>query len=598
MLYKHFFKLNTRMTLNFLFVNLISLVLALAIANHLIQQLIIHDFNRMASEATARLEHDMNQSLERLIEVSGPFVASSRVQNYLKHPTIPLGDISSLESDMKQFASTNHPGITGAFLMSKDGRMISMFSYYYSNSNLYSSEPWSLLPFDDRQRVIPTHYTQYPNQPRFAVISIVIPIYDTDSLTIAGRLILDITPSTIIDTFGYMELGSEGYPIVISSDDIIVYHPDSQWVGHPRQDTPLANLDLTWINDASEQRWNGEKWMISMTHSNRMGWNIVSMVPSDALQEGKKAVWNAVLLAFLVVSLLILLCVPTLTRRFVGKVNALKLMMGKVANGDFSVRAYPGGYPDEFSQLNIHFNNMTMRLEELVSEVANLRLSELRMELRQKEALIRVLQNQINPHFLYNTLGVIKSMAYLENTPRIEKIASNLAEVYRYTASFHKEEVTLSAELAILSRYLEIVELRFPSQFRMTIRVDDEHLNSLILKLTLQPIVENSVKYAVEPNRGKKTIAVTSHIQSESLVIQIADDGQGIPQKRLEELQFKLRELSIKPRIMNEEQDSMGLANVHARLVLKYGANYGISIHSYLGKGTIVSIKTPLNSLE
>lgn len=584
------------MTVGFLLVNLISLTLVLLIANHYTGHVIRNDFNRMSNDAASRFNFHMNQYFERVIDSTSAFVASPMVQHYLKNEQTQPEEAEKIEMEMRKLSTKDQSEITAMFLMSKQKKMISTFSYYYSRTEFYSNEPWFSLPYASEIQVIPTHFSKYPDQPEYAVISLMIPIFDVDSIEVIGRLILDIRPKDIRSTVGGERLGKSGTYFVVSSDEIIVYHPDPKWIGLKRSETPLADLNLSDENHTFYQRWNGEQWLISVNKSNWMNWNIVSIVPSYEMEEGMRAVQKAILLSFFIVSGIILTVVPFMTYQFVKRVITLKNLMGKAATGNLDVRAPTGGRQDEFQQLYSGFNHMVEQLQRLMETVYDLRMNEMKLELRQKEALILALQNQINPHLLYNTLGIIKSMAYLENVPKIETIAKNLADVYRYTAKFDVEEVTLRDELDILSKYLEIVKLRYPMTFLRTITVPEPFYDCRCMKLSLQPIVENAVKYAIEPNHGQGAIIVGAYMEESDLIIEIADNGKGFPEERLAQIQTMLKQATDVSNAKKTTQNSLGLSNVHARHVLKYGPRYGIRIDSFRDRGTVVSVRIPFRT--
>ncbi|OPA79185.1 hypothetical protein BVG16_08805 [Paenibacillus selenitireducens] len=591
--------IKSRMTVGFLAVNLMSLALALSIASHLFNNVAANDFMRLSGDVASRFNYDMDSYIERLMESTAGIAASPEVQAYLKKENSSVEETEAIESELQKFAATDRPELAGMFLMSKQSRMISIFSYYYSQSGFYSNEPWFSLPFQSAPQIIPTHYTNYPDQTKYAVFSVVLPIYDIDTIEIIGRLVLDIIPKRVIETFGKVGVGERGYPLVVSSDDIVVYHPNDTYVGKPRSKTPLSSIRLAADASAAyKQAWGGESWLVSVNQSNRMKWNIVSIVPSSEMEAGLKAVRNAIYASFFIVTLIIMAAVPLLTHQFVKRITGLKNMMARVSRGDLRVRAKIEKRQDEFQYLHLGFNNMVSRLQQLLDEVYELQMKEMRLELRQKEALIHALQNQINPHLLYNTLGIIKSMAFFENVPKIELMARNLADVYRYTARFEQEEVTLRQELDIMTKYFEIIHLRFPATFNCSVLIHTRFHDCLCMKLTLQPIVENAVKYAIEPHGGDGTIIVSAFEDGEALVIEIADNGKGIDEAQLEEIHRMLEQATS---IRHEDavphpHRSLGLANVHARLVLKYGEKYGIRIDSFIGKGTVVSVRIPLRT--
>ncbi|MCY9661690.1 cache domain-containing protein [Paenibacillus chondroitinus] len=585
--------IKTRMTIGFLLLNLLSLLVVLLISNQGFQKVIEREFVDASNDAASRFSYRMNDYIEQIIQTSAPMPANAQFQAFLRGQSLLPEQTEAIEKEMRKFTAMNHPEIVGMFLMSTNNQMVSMNSFFYSQSSYYWREPWFSLDYDQQIQIIPTHLTNYPQQPRYAVISIVKPVYDTVTMDIIGRFVIDVMPKNIRASFGDVRIGDTGYFFVVSPDDTIIYHPNDDWLGIPRDNTPLSSLQLNEGNETFNQNWNGQNWLISVNKTNRMNWHVVSMVPKSELEVGAKAVERSIIIAFLAVAIIIVTIIPLMTSRFVKPVITLRNLMAKVSTGDLNVRAYLSKQQDEMQSLNVGFNHMVSRLDQLMTTVTNLQMKEMKLELRQKEALIRALQNQINPHLLYNTLGIIKSMAFLENVPRIETISRNLADVYRYTARFENEEVTLHDELKIMAKYLEIVKLRFPMSFIRTISVNEKFYDCLCMKLTLQPIVENAVKYAIEPNGGEGTIIINAFEESGDLILEIADNGKGIPEAQLEDIQDLLRKESESPNGFPSASGSLGLSNVHARLVLRYGHKYGIRIDSFPGQGTVVSIRLP-----
>ena len=172
-------------------------------------------------------------------------------------------------------------------------------------------------------------------------------------------------------------------------------------------------------------------------------------------------------------------------------------------------------------------------------------------------------------------------------------MAENLASLYRFTAKVEHSEITLAEELEHLKKYLEIIRIRYTKHFESKVYVDDKYLDADIVKLSLQPIVENAVKYAVEPRNGKAAVIVSAYPQGSDLIIEIADNGSGFEASRLQDLKEQLHSISSHPNHGMKSHESLGLINVHNRLVLFYGKDYGIDIHSFPKQGTVVSIKIP-----
>lgn len=211
-----------------------------------------------------------------------------------------------------------------------------------------------------------------------------------------------------------------------------------------------------------------------------------------------------------------------------------------------------------------------------------------------KKAEIVSLQSQINPHFLYNTLEVIRSEAIINRDMAAAEMAEALANYFRYNISKKKDLVTLGEEMDNIDNYINIQKRRFGERisYMVEYHTDEEEARSaMIPKLTLQPLVENSIYHGIEKKAKGGTVAVHVTITGKRLIIQVEDDGPGMDRQTLEEVERKIegkesRESSAK----TDRHGGIALANINQRIRMLYGENYGLSFSSTLGLGTEAEI--------
>ncbi|MCI8270372.1 MAG: histidine kinase [Lachnospiraceae bacterium] len=220
-----------------------------------------------------------------------------------------------------------------------------------------------------------------------------------------------------------------------------------------------------------------------------------------------------------------------------------------------------------------------------------------------KQAEYLALQNQINPHFLYNTLEGIRSEALLAGLDSIAEMTEALATFFRYTISQVENLVTLEDELANIENYYYIQQFRFGEKLALHIEYDhDDDLDELEIlqfrlpKLTLQPIVENSIYHGIERKIGKGNLVIRISVSNERLRIRISDDGMGMTEEKLKLLNEKLRRLTLDDvqESENGKKGGIALVNVNNRIKLLFGEEYGITFYSREGAGTDVMITLPL----
>ena len=260
-------------------------------------------------------------------------------------------------------------------------------------------------------------------------------------------------------------------------------------------------------------------------------------------------------------------------------IRALSKVTEQVAEGDFSARAQVETQ-DEVAVLADSVNRMTESLEGLVSKIKE-------DERKMRKADLRLLQEQINPHFLYNTLDTIVWLIEGNDSDKAVNMVMSLSEFFRLVLSKGKEYITIQEEELHIKSYLEIQQVRYRDILEYEIQIDPELYRYQILKLTLQPLVENSLYHGIKYKRAKGCITVTGQMEGERILLRVKDDGIGMEEEDLRKLQTEIE----KP--CKETEKGFGLANVNERIRMNFGAEYGMKIDSVKGKGTCVEIVIP-----
>lgn len=251
--------------------------------------------------------------------------------------------------------------------------------------------------------------------------------------------------------------------------------------------------------------------------------------------------------------------------------------MGRVMEGDLTVQLQTKRV-DELGKLAHSFNRMTREYR------ANLERSvEHQRELN--ETRIRMMQAQLNPHFLYNTLDSMKWLGVTHRVPQIAELATDLAALLRFSIS-QAEFVTVEQELEFIDRYLEIQYIRFEDRFACEADVEERFQHCELPKLILQPLVENAIIHGVA-DQTEGYIKITAWEEAGDLVICVQDNGCGIPAEALEKLKSG-----------GEPGKHLGLYNVNQILGLHYGEHYGVSAVSAPGRGSRVMVRLPLRIRE
>lgn len=234
--------------------------------------------------------------------------------------------------------------------------------------------------------------------------------------------------------------------------------------------------------------------------------------------------------------------------------------------------------------------------EQLAAMLARLTESEQLLNANKKQAQYLALQNQINPHFLYNTLENIRSEALFEGADSVAEMTEKLSTFFRYTMSNMDNLVTLKEELENVSIYFTIQKHRFEERLNLVIECDEDEscLDCLMPKLTLQPIVENSIIHGLEQKVGQGTVRIVIRCTGKRLIIQISDDGAGMKPDVLERLNRQLNEPVFESIRLSDAKGGVAIINVSNRIHLLFGEEYGMVVYSTLDFGTDTIINLPL----
>lgn len=268
----------------------------------------------------------------------------------------------------------------------------------------------------------------------------------------------------------------------------------------------------------------------------------------------------------------------------VEPVNELCDMAKSLGTGDFAAREWHDT-TDELAILGQSFNDMAGQIGDLVKDVKGEQ-----EKLRSIE--LQLLQEQINPHFLYNTLDTITWLSEMGENEQVINMVTALSDFFRTGLSNGQSIVTIKDEIKHVNSYLQIQQFRYQDILEYEVNVSEEILDYRIPKLTLQPLVENALYHGIKLKRDKGMIKVTGQVLGESIVLCVADDGIGINPETL----LKLHKMLDGESYTGEDGHGFGLNNVLQRIQLTYGNNYGMEINSNMGSGTEIKVILPMKS--
>lgn len=285
------------------------------------------------------------------------------------------------------------------------------------------------------------------------------------------------------------------------------------------------------------------------------------------------------LIVFAVILLVIIFLSYYIPLSITRPIRKLSEVTEQVAKGNLEVRSQVRSGV-EINMLSDSLNTMIDKINELLRQVTE-------EQVRLRKAEFELLQSQINPHFLYNTLDAIIWLAESGEEKKVVDMVGSLSEFFRTSLNRGEDMVTIKKELQHVRSYLEIQQMRYQDILRYEIQVPEELYRYLIPKITIQPLVENALYHGIKNKRGFGQIVISGKIETDHFVIQVKDNGIGITEERLTQVNDGIRDKVL------TGNDIYGLYNVNERIRLNFGEKYGLSLESTYGEGTVASLSLP-----
>jgi len=371
-----------------------------------------------------------------------------------------------------------------------------------------------------------------------------------------------------------------GYFALINETSQIIYSSDNAIEDKILSSKEIMSKNLYYGRGSFISNIDDESFMVNYYSIYRFGMCAISLTPYGDITKEINSLKSKINWLNIIIFSSFLFLGTALLLNTIYPIQKLLKRMKKMKVGAYSVDVKENENLDDVNGLVHSFDNMLNRTEELVKVV-------IQEQKRENDLRYEALRAQINPHFLFNTLSTIKWSAKMSGANNVSKMISALGRLLEVSISKGEEIIPLREEIELLKNYVYIQNMRYNDKFGLNINVKDERIYSYkVLKLILQPIVENSIIHGFCDMDENCLVEINAYTKEDYLIIEIADNGLGMDSDKVEQL------LQIEK---NERQkfSGIGLKNVHERIKLKYGGDYGLSISSETGKGTTVSIAIP-----
>lgn len=415
------------------------------------------------------------------------------------------------------------------------------------------------------------------------VISLIRPVRNLYSYKKIGTLVISMDEKAIARMLNEAGAGGASDLLLVDADGRIL--SGSGPSVPERIDTLLPGLRLPEEDSGSMNHGSGkDKRTVLYWTVPGVDWKLLEVTPFSVYKAQNRYVLGLTAIAVGVAVVLVIALVIFIVQRLTKPLRMLTVFL-KDTDPEKPMVTYPVESMDEVGQLVRSYNKLSDRIGRLTEQV---KLN----EAMKTEADMQALQAQINPHFLYNTLSSIHWMALMNKDKNTADMVGNLSDFLRFSLNKGAQYCLLEQEVAHARHYANIQAIRYPDKFDIWFAIDPELNNYMILKLLLQPLIENALAHGIQKQPGKGSISVNATLQNGTITFTVEDTGVGIPPDKLANIRSALGdedEPSVVP------QGSYGLRNVNRRLLLHYGVEAGLVIDSAVGAGTRVSFTIPVS---
>jgi len=571
--------LRSELLINFIVVELISLLLVDSISYLWIEDLL----NRRISESTVETLKQIDRNISALFgdldDISLYTISNRYVRAFLKLDKREEKKIAqTLININEEYANlmNSKSYVSSINIIGDNGLTYETAVPKYSSPNEDMIKYTSHLPMDGSFIITPTYIKYYQNLGLQYIISFCRQINDMNNLNKRlGMLSIDISEKKLSEIYSDVQLGSSGFIFIVNREGTIVSHPRKEELCKYVGDQPYFGEIFRKGEGFSRLKIEGKDMLVTYYCSPLYNLAFIGMVPFAELMRETISIRNVLSLVALVVSIFAVVIFFRIAEGITNPINSIIERMKKVENGDMNV-VVDIQRNDEIGLLGKNFNNMIKRLKYLIEEVYN-------AQIKNKEAELRALQAQINPHFLYNTLDVIYWTSRIEKAEKTGSLVTALAKLFRLGLNNGNEITTIAKEVEYLNYYLAIQKVRYEKEPNIIINVDPSIFEYKTIKLILQPIVENALIHGIADLGEDGAIEVTGRELDGDIVFTVCDNGAGMSDAKIASIFLN----------DTDTEKGYGIKNVHERIKLFFGEKYGLSITSQEGSGTKVEIRIP-----
>lgn len=407
------------------------------------------------------------------------------------------------------------------------------------------------------------------------VFSISAAMMDGDK--VLGVVLIDMSYKNLTDMCNDIQLGEQGYVYVVSEKREIIYHPKQQLIysGIIKENIEriVAQKEGSFLEKLKDKR------LVTVHTLEQVGWIVVGVSYIGELLVSKGDIFIPLILLTGICLGIGFIIAHRIASQIARPIMNLEEHMYEVQGGNLEVQIQTDSDTEEIQSLAVSFKDMIHKIQGLIDEV-----EENQKKLRKSE--LKVLQSQINPHFLYNSLDTIIWLGEREENEKVVEMTAALARYFRLSLSKGKEVISIYEEIEHVKHYLQIQKIRYDNKLSYEIDIDPDILGYMVVKIVLQPLVENALYHGIKDLEEGGVIEVTGYQKGGEIILEVYDNGKGMTKEKVENILTAPISTSI-------TKGGVAIKNVHERIQIYFGVQYGVKYESEYGEWTKASITIP-----
>lgn len=575
-----FHNIRTAILTSYFVIVIMSLAVFGLVAIRYTEKTVLQNAEEYSVQLIERVNSDIDSYMDYLRNISALISSNGDVHDYLFRE-----DLTEQEKEQcfqritTQFGTImeTRDDIVNIGIIGKNGRYIINKGFFRINENIdLENVDWIQSAFANHgNTTVSSSHVQNVVAERYEwVITLSKALRDKNSKQQEGVFFVDLNYSSISELCDAISFGNKGYIYILDAKGKFIYHPQQQLLY-----SGLKQEKVGEVLECKESSFITEDGKLySVSRSKETGWTVVGVSYMEEFLKNNEETTRLYLVSAILILMAALVIAFFLSDEITKPIKKLGDSMKEVEKGNFDNAALEIHGQNEIARLSSSFNIMTTEIKHLMEQNVE--------EQRQKrKSELRALQAQINPHFLYNTLDSIIWMAEWGKTKEVVLMTSSLAKLLRQSISNQNELVRVEEEVEYTKSYLTIQKMRYKDKLEYEILINEKVQKCRMPKLVLQPLVENAIYHGIKYKEGKGVIRVEGDQKDGELVLKVSDDGIGMSKEALDKI-FEKRETDTR-------RNGVGVLNVHERIQLYYGKEYGLRFYSVPDRGTAVEVHLP-----